>query len=100
MGFNFDLACIITADLFPPQGNMKQHMLTHKIRDMPSHLFETSKPPPPPPVNTTNNDEASNTEDVRTSSLESPLKSDLGMKRSPPEGEAVLPIPKRQPGML
>jgi hypothetical protein len=82
------------------QGNMKQHMLTHKIRDMPSHLFETSKPPPPP-VNTSNNDEGSNTEEVRTSSsLESPLKPDLGVKRSPPEGEAVLPIPKRQPGMM
>ncbi|XP_059486087.1 sal-like protein 3 isoform X3 [Neocloeon triangulifer] len=23
-------------------GNMKQHMLTHKIRDMPQHLFDTS----------------------------------------------------------
>jgi hypothetical protein len=79
---------------------MKQHMLTHKIRDMPSHLFETSKPPPLP-VNTSNNDEGSNTEEVRTlSSLESPLKPDLGVKRSPPEGEAVLPIPKRQPGMM
>lgn len=66
---------------------------------MPSHLFETSKPPPPP-VHASNNDEGSNTEEVRTSSsLESPLKPDLGMKRSPPEGEAVLPIPKRQPGI-
>ncbi|XP_065353341.1 sal-like protein 1 isoform X3 [Cloeon dipterum] len=26
-------------------GNMKQHMLTHKIRDMPQHLFDTSKKP-------------------------------------------------------
>ncbi|KAJ8960957.1 hypothetical protein NQ318_020258 [Aromia moschata] len=26
------------------QGNMKQHMLTHKIRDMPQHMFE-NKPP-------------------------------------------------------
>jgi hypothetical protein len=78
---------------------MKQHMLTHKIRDMPSHLFETSKPPPPP-VSTPNNDEGSNAEEIRTTPLESPLKPDLGMKRSPPEGEAVLPIPKRQPGMV
>lgn len=31
--------------LFPYlQGNMKQHMLTHKIRDMPQHMFE-NKPP-------------------------------------------------------
>jgi len=67
---------------------------------MPSHLFETSKPPPPP-VNTQNNDEGSNTEEIRSAaSLESPLKPDLGVKRSPPEGEAVLPIPKRQPGTV
>ncbi|XP_023720785.1 homeotic protein spalt-major isoform X2 [Cryptotermes secundus] len=90
--------CTVCDRGFSTKGNMKQHMLTHKIRDMPSHLFETSKPPPPP-VSTPNNDEGSNTEDMRTSSLESPLKSDLGMKRSPPEGEAVLPIPKRQPGL-
>jgi len=25
---------------FCAQGNMKQHMLTHKIRDMPQHLFD------------------------------------------------------------
>nr|CAD7454355.1 unnamed protein product [Timema tahoe] len=36
-----------TSDWNPLLGNMKQHMLTHKIRDMPSHLFETSKPLPP-----------------------------------------------------
>jgi len=66
---------------------------------MPSHLFETSKPPPPP-VSIPNNDEGSNAEEMRTTPLESPLKADLGMKRSPPEGEAVLPIPKRQPGMM
>uniref|UniRef100_A0A1Y1LW08 Homeotic protein spalt-major n=1 Tax=Photinus pyralis TaxID=7054 RepID=A0A1Y1LW08_PHOPY len=28
---------------FSTKGNMKQHMLTHKIRDMPQHMFE--KPP-------------------------------------------------------
>lgn len=26
------------------QGNMKQHMLTHKIRDLPPHLFEKKSP--------------------------------------------------------
>ena len=31
-------------ELFLFQGNMKQHMLTHKIRDMPQHMFE-NKPP-------------------------------------------------------
>jgi hypothetical protein len=89
---------IITASVSPVQGNMKQHKLTHKIWDMLSRLFETSKPPPPP-VHSSNNDEGSNTE-VHTSSLESSLKPDLGMEWSPPEGEAVLPIPKRQPGII
>lgn len=57
------------------QGNMKQHMLTHKIRDMPAHLFDQQQQqqqqrgegaatgggpltshqviPPPPPTPTT-----------------------------------------------
>ncbi|PSN57772.1 hypothetical protein C0J52_07259 [Blattella germanica] len=60
--------------------------------------FLTSKPPPPP--GSTPNDELSNLEEMRTTpSLEPSLKPDLGVKRSPPEGEAVLPIPKRQPGL-
>lgn len=99
-GLCFNETCLITPSVSPLQGNMKQHMLTHKIRDMPSHLFETSKPPPLP-VHASINDEGSNTEEIHTSSsLELPLKPDLGMKRSPPEGEAVLPIPKRQPGIM
>ncbi|KAJ4443781.1 hypothetical protein ANN_05559 [Periplaneta americana] len=82
------------------KGNMKQHMLTHKIRDMPSHLFETNKPPPPPVSTPT--DESSNHDEIRSQPpMESPLKpADLGVKRSPPEGEAVLPIPKRQPAEM
>ncbi|XP_069692311.1 homeotic protein spalt-major-like isoform X3 [Periplaneta americana] len=87
------------SDWTPLLGNMKQHMLTHKIRDMPSHLFETNKPPPPPVSTPT--DESSNHDEIRSQPpMESPLKpADLGVKRSPPEGEAVLPIPKRQPGL-
>ncbi|XP_066991753.2 homeotic protein spalt-major [Anabrus simplex] len=85
------------ADWNPFLGNMKQHMLTHKIRDMPSHLFDANKPPPPSlPGMTPINEDSSNTEDR---SQESPAKPDLGVKRSPPEGEAVLPIAKRQPGL-
>ncbi|XP_014223525.1 homeotic protein spalt-major-like isoform X2 [Trichogramma pretiosum] len=51
--------CSICDRGFSTKGNMKQHMLTHKIRDMPHHLFGDSKsrdsqppqqaPPPPPP---------------------------------------------------
>ncbi|CAA9998011.1 unnamed protein product [Nesidiocoris tenuis] len=32
--------CTICDRGFSTKGNMKQHMLTHKIRDMPAHLFE------------------------------------------------------------
>ncbi|KAL1124397.1 hypothetical protein AAG570_001026 [Ranatra chinensis] len=32
--------CTICERGFSTKGNMKQHMLTHKIRDMPPHLFE------------------------------------------------------------
>ncbi|XP_073986824.1 homeotic protein spalt-major-like isoform X4 [Rhodnius prolixus] len=32
--------CTICDRGFSTKGNMKQHMLTHKIRDMPPHLFE------------------------------------------------------------
>ncbi|XP_014247802.1 homeotic protein spalt-major isoform X5 [Cimex lectularius] len=32
--------CSICDRGFSTKGNMKQHMLTHKIRDMPAHLFE------------------------------------------------------------
>nr|CAD7401761.1 unnamed protein product [Timema cristinae] len=87
-------------------GNMKQHMLTHKIRDMPSHLFETSKPLPPHlPPNMPASDDSSNLEDSRPLGgpfpphLDPSKPADLGVKRSPPEGEGLLPIPKRQPGL-
>ncbi|XP_054282839.1 homeotic protein spalt-major-like isoform X3 [Macrosteles quadrilineatus] len=36
--------CTICDRGFSTKGNMKQHMLTHKIRDMPSHLFEQKSP--------------------------------------------------------
>ncbi|XP_058800034.1 homeotic protein spalt-major-like isoform X1 [Phymastichus coffea] len=51
---------LLASDPLVLLGNMKQHMLTHKIRDMPHHLFSDSKsqpsmptqqtpiPPPPP----------------------------------------------------
>ncbi|XP_047116786.1 homeotic protein spalt-major-like isoform X2 [Schistocerca piceifrons] len=91
------------ADWIPLLGNMKQHMLTHKIRDMPSHLFE-SKPPLPPPSSgmTQVKEEPASGEEQNMAtppSLELTVKSDLGIKRSPPEGETMLPIPKRQPGL-
>ncbi|GLH07865.1 Homeotic protein spalt-major, partial [Gryllus bimaculatus] len=88
--------CTVCERGFSTKGNMKQHMLTHKIRDMPSHLFETK--PPLPPTSTANEDSSSHPDGDR-SGQESPNKSDLGVKRSPPEGESMLPIAKRPPGV-
>lgn len=85
---------------------MKQHMLTHKIRDMPHHIFDkpTNMTPQPP-------------EEVVPASIprevpmpphpaaaeptlpppppEMTLKPDVSVKRSTSESE--LPIPKRNP---
>lgn len=97
---------------------MKQHMLTHKIRDMPPHLFENKKSPQfggPPTSTTAQNDEVSDmsnmsnsnsaTEDSRPlapTRMElpgSPVKQESStpppIKRSPPDND--LPVPKRQP---
>lgn len=107
------------------QGNMKQHMLTHKIRDMPQHMFENKTPslsgddstplppslPPTTPQNLTANSEA----DVLSPQQQphppppihpqppqmqqqSQMKSEQEsqpIKREPTETE--LPLPKRPP---
>lgn len=93
------------------QGNMKQHMLTHKIRDMPSHLFENKRSPSfgaPSSVNddsiNENTSGSSNMpEESRIQPPPSPVKLETPpppppppSKRSPPEAD--LPVPKRQPG--
>ncbi|KAF4517842.1 hypothetical protein B566_EDAN008784 [Ephemera danica] len=118
-------------------GNMKQHMLTHKIRDMPQHLFDASQkhhqqqqqpqhippqgtPPSMPPKtsplplllppqqhcsNSNSEDAMSNAGDERPSTTPTPephsgaRTPELGQKRSPPDGDALLPIPKRPPGL-
>ncbi|XP_050306967.1 homeotic protein spalt-major-like isoform X2 [Anthonomus grandis grandis] len=36
--------CTVCDRGFSTKGNMKQHMLTHKIRDMPQHMFENKTP--------------------------------------------------------
>ncbi|XP_076270287.1 homeotic protein spalt-major-like isoform X2 [Rhynchophorus ferrugineus] len=36
--------CSVCDRGFSTKGNMKQHMLTHKIRDMPQHMFENKTP--------------------------------------------------------
>ncbi|XP_075213431.1 homeotic protein spalt-major-like [Lycorma delicatula] len=126
--------CTICDRGFSTKGNMKQHMLTHKIRDMPPHLFEhkstgqqtpgslggssitTSSGSIPGTINLSgsitgigvgvsvgvaSDDTTSNasSEGPRPLSGEPPLKQELPVKRSPPEGESVLPLPKRQPSL-
>ncbi|KAL3281421.1 hypothetical protein HHI36_004629 [Cryptolaemus montrouzieri] len=86
-------------------GNMKQHMLTHKIRDMPQHMFDSKSPqimkedslpaspqimtpreiPPPPSVK-------QEQQHLVPDHLE---QSQQPVKREPSETE--LPLPKRPP---
>ncbi|XP_011302278.1 homeotic protein spalt-major isoform X2 [Fopius arisanus] len=100
--------CTICDRGFSTKGNMKQHMLTHKIRDMPPHLFsdkqvgqqtpqhnqdqensqssictdESSLPPPPPPP-----------PPLPPPPSPMPIEAPMPVKRSPTEGD--LPAPKR-----
>ncbi|XP_018325870.1 homeotic protein spalt-major isoform X2 [Agrilus planipennis] len=100
--------CSVCDRGFSTKGNMKQHMLTHKIRDMPQHMFdkppsqhtpeeppqlpirETSLPPPPP---------------ISQHESEKPLppvppqepSPDQLSKRAPTDTE--MPLPKRPPSL-
>ncbi|KAF5298395.1 hypothetical protein FQR65_LT01173 [Abscondita terminalis] len=65
--------CNICDRGFSTKGNMKQHMLTHKIRDMPQHMFEK------PPIKT---------EEPLPPSLQLPLE-------PPPEPEKPNPSPQQ-----
>lgn len=88
---------------------MKQHMLTHKIRDMPQHMFENKlstsgdEAPPPPQLPTTQREPP-----IQVPESEPPLppppppqpsiseqSKEQTVKREPTETE--LPLPKRPP---
>lgn len=105
---------------------MKQHMLTHKIRDMPSHLFEKSPGSvsiPSSLVDETSNTSTESKDTLPTSaaslhcvpfesltlslhkapssvsSLPTPVTESVVVppqKRSP-DSDSMLPVPKRQP---
>lgn len=103
--------------LFSFQGNMKQHMLTHKIRDMPQHMFE-NKPPslsgddstPLPPSLPSREPPATDAEPP-TQPQPQQLPSQLQIPQSSPQvktemeqhpvkrepSETELPLPKRPP---
>lgn len=80
------------------QGNMKQHMLTHKIRDMPQHMFdkppvsEEGAPPPPPPPREL---PPSEPEQPQSSPQAQEPPKEQPVKRAPTETD--LPLPKRPP---
>ncbi|KAK9888458.1 hypothetical protein WA026_000707 [Henosepilachna vigintioctopunctata] len=100
--------CTVCDRGFSTKGNMKQHMLTHKIRDMPQHMFENKPlqiknedslpaspqvmtprevpPPPPPPIKQEQQPQAA---PELVEQLQQPVK------REPSECE--LPLPKRPP---
>ncbi|XP_013791477.1 sal-like protein 1 [Limulus polyphemus] len=84
---------------FSTKGNMKQHMLTHKINDLPSQLFTTS---PTLTTTTLNNSNTTNTTTVSNTTTTSfePKTSSHSHKRPVSENNtAVQPLPKRSPGM-
>lgn len=80
---------------------MKQHMLTHKIRDMPHHIFDkpnmtpTSQTPEEPPVPREIPHPPVESALPPPPPSELTLKPDASVKRSTSESE--LPIPKRNP---
>ncbi|XP_064213178.1 homeotic protein spalt-major isoform X4 [Tribolium castaneum] len=85
-------------------GNMKQHMLTHKIRDMPQHMFE-NKPPISGDENSQQSQQNLPQREVQPSENEQPnppsqpsiseQNKEQPVKREPTETE--LPLPKRPP---
>ncbi|KAJ8921072.1 hypothetical protein NQ315_015868 [Exocentrus adspersus] len=94
-------------------GNMKQHMLTHKIRDMPQHMFEnkpasvsgddsTPLPPSMPsrePVSSDGEQQSQTSPQVLQQPLQpaKPEQEPQQIKREPTETE--LPLPKRPPSL-
>nr|QRF78346.1 Sall [Phoronopsis harmeri] len=64
--------CEVCGRGFTTRGNMRQHMLTHKIRDLPSEVFE--------PVMSPASSEASALSEVKSESVHS----DVALKRSYP----------------
>ncbi|RZF37148.1 hypothetical protein LSTR_LSTR015338 [Laodelphax striatellus] len=113
--------CTICDRGFSTKGNMKQHMLTHKIRDMPPHLFEGHKSGGA--SSQMCSDEASSNASseglLRPMSVEPPLSlppapglasspgvasikpepSAIKRSRSPLLEEPALTLPKRQPSL-
>lgn len=77
------------------QGNMKQHMLTHKIRDMPQHMFDNNKT-----ASVSSSDESSQ---VATSLQQRDTSSDGEQHHQQPMSQSVpahppqLPSPQHQP---
>ncbi|UYV78949.1 SALL1 [Cordylochernes scorpioides] len=109
---------------FSTKGNMKQHMLTHKIRDLPSPFFPTT--PDSSPTNNNNNNSPNENQnqnikvdnkcEVQPLALIQPPppliqhsneNSNSSQKSPPPsspkrpltEGNNLTPIPKRPPGI-
>lgn len=54
--------CTTCSRGFSTKGNLKQHMLTHQMRDFPSHLFEASNPNQAPNHNGSTGSQAVKTE--------------------------------------
>ncbi|XP_022237863.1 sal-like protein 1 isoform X2 [Limulus polyphemus] len=86
---------------FSTKGNMKQHMLTHKIKDLPSQLFTTSPTPTTTTSNSSSKTTSTNLVSNTTTASSGPKTSSHSHKRPISENSAsvVQPLPKRPQGI-
>ncbi|XP_023219873.1 sal-like protein 1 [Centruroides sculpturatus] len=99
--------CTVCDRGFSTKGNMKQHMLTHKIRDLPSQLFSTednnssTSAPTTPILTNTTTDSGTRPQKEMTppKEVQSPTTPSPSPKKPLSEGNTILPAPKRPPGM-
>ncbi|VEN38516.1 unnamed protein product [Callosobruchus maculatus] len=113
--------CTVCDRGFSTKGNMKQHMLTHKIRDMPQHMFDNKPPGHPAPPSLCSDDSSASLPPSLSSAQ--PLEGDQpppvqqqghqtppqqpAQVKTEPEGQQIkrepseteLPLPKRPPSL-
>ncbi|CAH2001636.1 unnamed protein product [Acanthoscelides obtectus] len=113
--------CTVCDRGFSTKGNMKQHMLTHKIRDMPQHMFDNKPPGHPAPPSLCSDDSSASLPPTMSSAQ--PLEGDQpppvqqqghqtppqqpAQVKTEPDGQQIkrepteteLPLPKRPPSL-
>ncbi|CAH2001637.1 unnamed protein product [Acanthoscelides obtectus] len=86
--------CTVCDRGFSTKGNMKQHMLTHKIRDMPQHMFDNKPPGHPAPPSLCSDDSSASLPPTMSSAQ--PLEGD----QPPPVQQQGHQTPPQQPAQV